>query len=374
MKKVVDILKEIVDTCSYKKDSAVIYGEGLRKIICNEQPQKIDIHIKSKKKLLELEEIYGKFENSLIKIHFGSKIETSPFTMNTIQVSLDELLNKTGKITPVNATKDIEKRITKFTKEAKENLRPNYILDVIVESQQNNFNLDANTIEVIFKNRNLVNRIEKRKIYNFIKTLATFDKPRKIIANLNALGISQELFNEKLVESPFVNHLKPLDYFEFMYLIFNNIELENLEEFLVNKVGFHLRDSHFVVNLYKAISEIESEDETQARKFLACLGTKQRLPNVLRLLKFMGFKKLAQNIKSQKDAPIFRENLCIDESILKAAFNIKKEDTLDKLMVIARNKIIDNPEFNDKYKILTYLNKERGLLWQEEDEKREVPN
>ena len=372
MKTLNQILIKINNKCKNKNIKSFVFGKGLADILVNKTPEKINILVKANKndKIIEELEILN---DKLIKISFDKKIPEHNITYHNLFIEIEDLLKGNIKeIKPVNSFKDLKRKIIKLSKEGKENIKKdfNVIFEVLQEACDENLTIEINTVKEILKNKSLVKKTPKRFIYNYIRFICSQEKPKKIVSYLNTFGISEELFNTQLVESPFCNHLKPNDYFEFMFLIFNNVELNNIEEFLINKVGFHLRDTHFVVNLYNAISEIEDESELSARKFINKLGTTQRISNVIRLVKLLGFKELGKNIKSQKDLNIFKDEICLDESTIKAAFGIKNENTIKNLISIAKQKIIDDPEYNEKYKILTYLNKERGILWQEE--KKEV--
>lgn len=368
---VIDVFNQINWTCKKEKCEAFLHGPSLFDIVNGVEPEIIEVFIKTRKSFFDAENIFNKFNNKIIKIRITSKIPSSPFTAYNIVVGMDDFLdNNFDKISPVNSFKDAKKRVIKFTKEAKLHIsdNPHYLMDILVEYHNKNLIIDANNFMFLFNNKSLLKLLEKRKIFNYFRNLLGFPRPRKIISLMNTLGYSDELFGIKLVESPFVNHLHKSDYYEMLSIIFDNVEIDELEDFLVTELGFHLRDTKFVVNLRKSISEIEDESEKQARLFLRTLGSTQRLKNVCRLLKTMGFSELSKKIKFQKDYVITKDKLCVNENILKSVFGSISEQTINNLIKIASDKVIEDPEFNKQTFLLNYLNKKKGTLWHEEKE------
>jgi hypothetical protein len=155
--------------------------------------------------------------------------------------------------------------------------------------------------------------------------------------------------------------MKSSDVLEFMAVIFSNIPSSHLKDILVENCGFYERDTPHVINLVKALEEVEEEDEESARKFLKIIE-KRRVNNVTRLLKNLGFRDLSKNIKRQKEANVTKEDLCVDSDLIKVAFGIVDDDQITILLEKALQKVISEPEFNDKTKMLTYLNTERRNL------------
>jgi hypothetical protein len=80
------------------------------------------------------------------------------------------------------------------------------------------------------------------------------------------------------------------------------------------------------------------------------------------LLNQLDHKELAKSVKKQKVTVVSSEELAVDKNILKAAFGIDNDKLLDKLIIMATEKIISDPEFNTRTKLLTYLNYERKTL------------
>lgn len=370
MKTVSEILNDINIKSKQLGVEVSLFGETLADIIISaingKSPNKIQLFVNNSK--LFDEKQFQCFNNSKIEFVFGKTAPKSPFTINNGIISLDNFLSGSiDCITPVTTKKDIIKNTIKFTREAKENIEktPYDMLEAILLSQKDDLFLDSQTIDFIFKNKIHIHNIPKRKVQSFFKDILKTTKIRKAVANFNTLGLSKEFFGTNLVETSYLNHLNENDFYEFLYLIFNNIDPEQIEEFLVEKLAIPLRDTNLVKNLSVAISKIEGESELDARLFLVNLNSMLRISNVCRLLRIMGFKELAKNVRSQKNSPITKDKICVNENIISAAFGIDDSKLLEEILSIAVNKIIEDPEFNVQHKILSYLNKERGSLWQE---------
>jgi tRNA nucleotidyltransferase/poly(A) polymerase len=272
MKTVSQLLDEI-RLKSYREFGAdsYIYGECLRDILSGKTPEKITVFIRSKN---ACDVDFSEFHNDNVSIKIGKSVSEmkSSFTINNGYWRLQDMHEKNSDaIVPVSTVKDVNKKAIKFTREAKEKIsdNPYIMLEALILSQKTDFFLDSQTLDFIFHNKRYLNTLSKRTIQNFFRGVVKTEKSRKIVSNLNALGVSKDLFGKNLVETSFLNHLKEKDFYEFLYLVFNNIESDELEEFL------------------------------------------------------------------------------------------------EKLLSIATDKIIQEPDFNSQHKILAYLNKERGSLWQE---------
>jgi hypothetical protein len=155
--------------------------------------------------------------------------------------------------------------------------------------------------------------------------------------------------------------------YELFAVIFDNIDLNNLEMFLIEKCGFLLKDVEHVMRISKIIREISDESDTQLEKIITKVD-RSRVVNMCRLLKAMNYKLLVKNLRKQKNRILFKTELCINESVLRLSFGIDDQHELAKLLEIAKAKVAENSEFNDKTKILLYLNSERTKKCLDQDQ------
>lgn len=363
------IFQDVKDAIGDKK--AYLFGSAIREILSGDKPKVFDVFIKihHMEKIENIEKTLP--VNKSIRYTFGSTFTINdPFTVNMMYVDINDLL--TGNIEVKyfqSALKDYNKNSIKFSKEALSDLRPEFIFQAIELAMDTGFHLDPKTITEICSNINICNRLDKRDIYRFLSKILKNKRTRKIISLLNTLGISKELFGYNLKETSIVNHLKPSDVLEYFSIIFSEVPFDNLKDVLVNKCGFFERDTHHVINLSKALESIHekysheegSESDEAARRLLFIIKSK-RINNVARLLKLLNFKELARSIKKQKGVVVDSDNLCIDKDLIKIAFGIENEMTVDTLLEKALDKVIVDPSFNNQTKLLSYLNIERKKL------------
>lgn len=236
---------------------------------------------------------------------------------------------------------------------------PELLLTAVSTAARTGLSFDVSAMKTILSNRGLINLIDKRKIYRFLLDLfINSKKPRKSIATLNTLGLSTELFSMNLNETSTLNHLNTTDYDEYFAIIFGDVEVDKLENFLVTKVGFHLHDTVPILRILKSIKYINGEeDAVSARRIINSYG-KDKIPNVIRLLKALGHKSLAKLIKEQKCEAVSREDLKITTEMVKSSFHINDEEA-EKLIDFALNVVITEPSYNEKDKLLILLNKKR---------------
>ena len=212
----------------------------------------------------------------------------------------------------------------------------------------------------MFINKSVIKSITKRDIYHFLKNVYIKSvKPRKTIALLNTLGISMELFDIELVESAVLNNLSKKDINEFFALIFASVDEDQQEKFLLEKVGFHLRDAEKVLQVTRILNDVGQQDPTAitARKMIKLYG-KERALNLYRLFKAIGMTKLSHLVKLEKNSPVEVKDLCVDSDYIMKAFNI---DTIlaKKLLDLALDIVIMQPELNEPAKLLSALNKQK---------------
>lgn len=359
---VADLLQEVKDAIEDRK--AYLYGSAIRQILSGETPERFDIfvrhhHAESVDKISEKLPV-----NKHLKFTFGTSFAVdASFTIDTLYVELDDLLKGNIEVQSFQSgLKDYNKNSIKFTKERLAGLTAVDIFDAISLSVETGFHLDPKTITEICNNVDVVNSIQKRAVYRYLVSALKSKRTRKIISYWNTFGISSTLFGYELTETSIVNHLKQADVLEFFTIIFNKVPIENLKTVLIERCGFFERDTSHVINLSNALNQVWiDEDEAAARKFLTFVG-KDRLVNVVRLLKYLNYKELAKNLKKQKCASVTLEELCIDASLIKIAFGIDNDEVIAILLQKALDKVIEEPEFNNQTKMLNFLNSERKKL------------
>lgn len=356
------LLQEVKDAIEDRK--AYLYGRSIRQILSGETPEIFDIFVRHHH-AESVDKISDKLpKNKHLNFTFGTSFSVdATFTIDTLYVELDDLIKGNIEVQSFQSgLKDYNKNSIKFTKEHLVDLSAVDIFEAISLSVETGFHLDPKTITEICNNLEKVNSIPKRSIYRYLVSALKSKRTRKIISYWNTFGISSTLFGYELTETSIVNHLKQSDVLEFFTIIFNKVPIEELKEVLVSRCGFFERDVTHVINLSNALNQVWiDEDEAAARKFLTFIG-KDRLVNVVRLLKYLNYKELAKNIKKQKGASVTLEDLCIDASLIKIAFGIDNEELVAILLQKALDKVIEEPEYNNQTKMLQFLNSERKKL------------
>lgn len=353
-----DFLRKIKSVTNNR--GCYLYGEAVRDIINRQKPRVFNIFIKATPSddIESLRSCLPSYKNIKYTI---SQIFTIPdiFTVNMLYLDVDDILaGSINILSQQNGLRDFNKSSIRFTKDASDNIRPEYLLEAIRLSVITGFHLDPKTITLLFNNREKITQIDKREVYRFLVDSVKLRGTRKVISFLNTLGIAHALFGFNLTETSIVNHFNSLDAFEFFAVVFSGVKYEDLKNTLVDKCGFAERDTNHVLRLAKAINDISDESDVSARKFLATIE-KKRIPNAVRLLNNLGYKSLAKIVKKEKSAPVILSDFCIDEKTIIAAFGIENPEVVGKLLEMAQKKIIDEPAFNNQTKILTYLNYER---------------
>jgi tRNA nucleotidyltransferase/poly(A) polymerase len=349
-----------------------LYGESLREILLNRKPFVFEFFIETKEteKIEKLSPRFCLFKNT--KFVTGKKINTDKeiITVNCLYLDITEgNISEENVDSFNNGLRDFNKGVIKLTEKAKVSFDefPFMAFTILNTLDTTDYYIDPNTAFFLFNKREVFHTIEKRRIFNFLRDILKRNHPRKFIAYLNTFGISKELFGVNLVESPVVNHLKSNDIYELFSVIFDNIDVNNLEMFLIEKCGFLLKDVENVMKVTKIIRSIDDESDAQLEEILSKVD-KNRAISMCRLLKAMNFKILARNLRKQKSRLAIKTDLCINESALRVAFGIENEAEIKKLLDLALAKITANPEFNDKSKILLYLNSERTKACQDLDQ------
>jgi tRNA nucleotidyltransferase/poly(A) polymerase len=357
------LLKQIKEKVGDRK--VYLYGSAIRDILLSDKPKSFDFFIRVHHADKEKDDVpinLPMYKN--VKYTIGTSLEMNePFTVNNLYVEIEDLLNSKVNIESMhNGMRDFNKGTVRFTRDSIEDMKPEWMLEAISISVDTGFHLDPKTINEIFRHRALITEIDRRKIYHFLIESLKTKRPRRVVSLMNTLGLSEELFGMKMRETSAVNHLKPSDSLELFTILFSEVPDSEVGNFLVDKCGFFDRDTVHIANLIKALNQIDIECkngmEFEARKLLNNIG-KKRVQNAVRLLNQMDHKELAKVVKKQKGNAIASEDIAIDKNMIKAAFGIANEEMLDKLINIAMNKVIAEPEFNTRTKLLTYLNIER---------------
>ena len=355
---VIDLLREIKSKIGNR--SFYLYGEAVRDIIDRQKPKKFNIFIKttSTDKIEELKKSLPVYKNICYTLNNVFSIPEI-FTVNMLYLDGEDVLEGNIELlSQHNGLRDYNKSSIKFVKDTPDVISPTHLLDAVTLAVQTGFHLDSKTISQIFTNKESLSTIDKREIYRFLVESVKLRGTRKFISLLNTLGISNVLFGFKLTETSVVNHFNSLDVFEFFAIILSGVNYKDMKNILINKCGVHERDTEHILKLSKAMAEIVDETELSARKFAATIDCK-RIPNAVRLLKNIGFKNLAKLVKKEKSNVVVAKDICIDARTIKAVFGIDNQLVVSKLLEIAHQKILSDPEFNNQTKILTYLNQER---------------
>lgn len=357
MNEIVSRIKNLVSSVrKFSKAEIYLFGSSLRELITTGNTKKLYVVINEDNK-----DIQEKIRMSYIDAEFifSNKVDYSEeyFTLDNIYASVSE--NFDGNIelqSTNNGLIDLNKKIIKLTKAGKNKFteNPEFIFQVITLVAENKFILDSGTITTFLQNKNNIKNIDSKYVFSFMKSIVGYDHPRKIVSLVNTLGISKEIFGTKLCETSIINHLKPDDYYEFMAVVFSDIDKRNLNTALI---GFAPKDIEIIKCISTAIDSIDKENDVSAKQILNIISG-QRIQNMIRLLYAMKFKALAKLVRNHKEA--FNRKLCITEETIRSAFKIEDENEIKNLLDKALKKVLLDPGFNDKTKILTYLNNERN--------------
>lgn len=362
-KEQVELFKKVVDLCG---DSTVyLYGKSLLLLYLNRDCSTIDLFIKSKH--VNEETIFKlKSLSDRINVTFGKELtfDNELFTINCIYCSINDVLGKTGNIEGKHlALNDLQKKSVRFIDKENSSKNPKHILEAILLASEIEFNLEIDSMKQMFINKTVVSQLVKREIYHFLKNIYLKSvKPRKAVALINALGISMELFEVELVESAVLNNLGKKDVNEFFALIFDKIDGGQLENFLVEKAGFHMRDTEKVIQVNKLLNDISEIDATpiNARKLLKVYG-KDKALNFYRLFKAIGLNEIASCIKTEKNSTTCIADLCVDEEYITRVFNVDSTQA-KKLLDLALDLVIMHPELNEAAKLMVALNKQKSNI------------
>lgn len=350
----------VINIRKFSKGNIYLFGSTLRNFLLCGVGASLDVVVSEKDKQIQGKILESVTAHTAVNFIFCSDVDYSHefYTIDNIYAQIDETFDGNLEIQSTNnGLVDFNKRIIKLTKAGKERVKesPEFILDTITFIAENKFILDAGTISAFMQHKSIVKMCSPIKLYKFVIDIVRYEHPRKIISLINTLGISKELFNIKLTEISAVNHLRAEDYCEMVAIVFSDLEKN---EFRKTLIGFPPREIEAIKNISLALSLIESEDEVTARNILKTTNG-YRIQNMIRLLYALKFKTLAKLVRSQKECAFSLNKLCIDGNTIRSTFKIDDEEKVKKILDKALQKVILEPEFNEKYKILSYLNTER---------------
>jgi hypothetical protein len=337
-----------------------LFGSSLRNYVLNYNATVIDVIVDEKCKVKQ-KDILNIKSNITVNFIFRDFVDYSHefYTIDTIYAKLDNTFNGNIEVLSTNnGLVDLNKKIIKLTKSGKTHVLNNskFILDTISFISENDFILDIGTIYSFLSLKSGVKDIDSKTIFHFIKNIIKYKHPRKTVSLINTLGISKELFNVSLLETPVVNNLKKEDYCEFLAIVFSEFEPNDFHN---PKFGFPPKDIIFIEKINKCISIISDENIETALKIIDILDG-GRVPNMIRLLKALSFNKLAKLIKERYKFKLSINNICLTPEMIKASFNINSDDDIKYILDLALEKIIIDPTYNEEYRILNYINNQRN--------------
>jgi hypothetical protein len=137
---------------------------------------------------------------------------------------------------------------------------------------------------------------------------------------------------------------------------------EDLELFLTQKAGFHLRDVGQILAISKTIDMAKTSDmkiPLLSKKILDLYGVDKTM-NAYRLFKALGYTELALAIKKEKNTFVSSKDMTLTLEMIMNAFIVDEKEG-KKILEDAKNAVITSPELmNDSAKLLIILNKQRS--------------
>lgn len=353
---------------AFPNNEVFIFGSTLRNLLFGKSIDQIYVFVQCAKK--DKQEVYSfaleYFEKNNIDsqkyvIMLDTKLDLSNkiFSLDTLYCDLQSLLEGSPIIQSKHkGVEDIKKKVVRIINKHQEriDIKPEIILQTINLATEIGFNIEVNTLSLLFSKRHLVKNLTNLHLYNLL--IDIFNKclkPRKMVAFLNTLGISKEVFGDNLNETASLNHLNKTDDLEFISLCFSLFEEKELRKTLSIKLGISDGDLNYICNITKIVSDIENESELTARKILNICG-KERSLSISRLVKSLGFKDLGKKIKEQKNSVITFSELAITREDIKASFKVE-DHKINEMLDLAMNKVLEDPAINEKAKLLIMLNK-----------------
>jgi len=363
----IDILRKLLDMSGDVE--LYLCGRSLRNICLgdNQDVMEVTIHDPDRKISRETREsIFKEFSNGKFNILFSFTKEYEYLsegltTLDTLRLSVNKLIqSNNGDIqSDANGVKHLIDKEVHITEHGIQSVfkSPERAFEVIHLASKYNLSLSIETMKFIFDCRHLIKDVNRHYVNTFLTQLF-YDshKIRKGVALVNTLGLSMELFGGNLNESSILNHLNKRDILEYFAIIFQNMDPITIDDFLVSKVGFHSVDIKDIVNETRAVLSIEDESDITARRIISTCG-KNRVSNLIRLLKLSGYKELSRKLKEQKDAVTSHGELAITLQDVQASFKVTEQEA-NKLLDLALDRVIVSPELNNQYQLLISLNKD----------------
>jgi hypothetical protein len=360
-------LKQIYEICPDK--DIYLYGKCLFDIMSGKEVLTLDLLVKTRTIDDAVREQLENTYHFNIKIDKNFDLSDENFTLYCIWCSVKDIitLNKVEVEGRWPALIDINKKNIRFTEKGKNDLssNPNVILDALLLACDNGYAVEIATMKHILTHLQGFGTVESRKIYHFLREVfVKSEKPRKSISLINTLGLSKELFGRHLVESSIVNNLNKKDVFEYFTIIFDDVPKNDLEQFLVEKVGFHLRDANHILTISKIIELFVNtpvRDVFLAHTIIEMYG-KDKISSAIRLFRSMGFNDFANIIKKERYNIVALTEMSLTIDTLMNTFLVDEEEA-KKLFAIAKNLCIVNPSLmNNNTTLLIELNKSLNNL------------
>ena len=360
-------LRKIVEILNDRE--LYLYGEGFRNRCLGDTEGSLSVLVYATPLEYDsINKLIAPFEESFkfsFSDNINKNIERDIYIIDTLHINVKKILEENdGTVQSVapyeeKALQNLYDRELAFTSFGYEQItkKPYLILDSVVLASQHGLTFEFESMKHIFNNRHIIKNIDINRVYNFLLNIFYKSyKIRKGVAFINTLGISLELFDCNLVENSVLNHLNKKDIFEFFTIIFSNVPVHDLPQFLINKVGFKPWDIKDIINETNAINLVSAEDDQTAREILTLCG-KTRFYNLIRLFKLLGFKTLSKKLKEQKDCICSVTDLDLTSRDIKMFFDVDDEQA-NKALELALEYAILQPELNEKNQLLILLNKE----------------
>lgn len=366
IKEILDHIKKVVGD-----REIILFGSGLTKILLNKKINNLDIFIKIDKEKDDINSIISFLPYvSSIRYHFDKSfdnIEKSSITINNVYLPIKNIENESVDIRnhiifdSKNFSKDINKKIINFTKDAQEHFKPEYIFEAIYESVETKFLLSTKTIDFIIKNKHLVKNFYKRQIYSQLLLALKCSKTQKFLEMMNILGISRELFNNDIVYNAPYQLLNKSDVPEFLFCLFNFNDINEYKNFLIEKCGVLDCELEDCLNIYKAFNAINiNNNPVNEVKKIYDMINEHRILNFCRLLCVYKMQPIAKILKKLYYKKMIDKNkkLVLKPSHIKIYFGVDNQKNIDIILNEARKIIEEDPSFNN-IEILLPLLKER---------------
>lgn len=349
----------------------ILFGSGLSKILLNKKIHTLDIFIKFNKEKEDVNAVTAFLPYiSTIRYHFEKSfndVEKSSISINDVYLNVNEIENdfedirKYIKYGSKNFIKDINKKVINYTKEAKENFKPEYIFEAIYESIETDFLLSSKTMDTILKNKSIIKNFYKRQIYSQLLLALGCSKTQKFLEMMNIFGLSKELFDRNIENNLSYQLLEKSDVPEFLFCLFNFSNIEDYKHFLIEKCGVLDKELNDCLNVYQAFNAINPLNNplNESEKIYHILNG-NRILNFCRLLNMYKMQHISKILKKIyfKNMSDKNKKLVLRPSHIKVYFGIDNKKDIDIILNEAKKKIEEDPSYNNIDVLLSFL-KER---------------